>query len=257
MEGNDTQPSTRPEHVHQFIQTPLQNLQLPVALNAQGLEGLPGGMPVPAHFGRDCGPDNFVQGKGGLNRPLRPGPDNIPGDTFGALVLPVIPNQTVQLTLRILVHNLPGRQSLPSVHAHVQGSVKPVGKPSLPVVKLIGRDSQIQKDAVHFLHTLLLQSPPHIAVILPDHGHKIPKWGQPGSRRRNRIPVLVNSIEMPGSKPPAHLTGMSSAPQGAVHIYSIRLHLQRLHRLLQKHGAVPEIKGPVLSRHFCPSCAGS
>ena len=100
----------------------------------------------------------------------------MPGDIFGKLILPVIPDDPIQRLLIIVIHDIPRCQLLPLIHAHVKRRITLVGEPPLHRVKLIRGHTEIEDDAIYVLYALSPQCLSCIAVIIPDNGNFFPKF---------------------------------------------------------------------------------
>ena len=156
------------------------------------------------------------------------------GDIGRELFFAVIPDDPVELMLRIAIDNIPGCLRLALIHTHVQGCVHPIGEAPIRGVQLIGGNSQIQHDTIHMVDAKVLKLSAHITVIAPDNRHPIAEFLQSLSRCRDSVRILIDADE-PSlvGKLLTNLVRMSAAAQRAVYVYSIGTDMQLFDRLMQ------------------------
>ena len=90
-----------------------------------------------AHPGRNGCLNDLIQLKRRLDRLFHPRLHDMLCDVSGKLIFAVIPDNPVQRLLIVIIHDIPRRQSLTLVHAHIKRRVILVGKSPFRRVELI------------------------------------------------------------------------------------------------------------------------
>ena len=204
-----------------------------IALDPYGLEGTLGRVSARGPYsGRDRVLYDLRQLSRGLNGMLLPLSYNMLCYILRKIILTIVPDDPVQFHFSVSIDNVSRRGGIPLIHPHVQRRILPVGKSPGSLVQLIGGNSQIQVDTVHFAELQILQHCFDILIIASYYGYFILKVFQPLSRGRYGVRILVNANETSASQAFAHLVGMSSPAQRSIHINASGLDIQASHCLI-------------------------
>ena len=91
----------------------------------------------------------------------------------------------------------------------------------------MGRNADIQQDTIHLVHTQSIQHGSEIHIVVTDDGDLITKFLQSLSCGSDGCLVLIDTDQSAAlTQALADLVGMAAATQGAVHVNTVRLHLQ-------------------------------
>lgn len=119
------------------------------------------------------------------------------------------------------------------VHTHIKRRVFPVSKASGRCIQLIGRNPQVQINAVYLLNAKVMKHGSNVFIITPDYGNFVRKRLQAFCGRRDGIRVLVDADQasvLP--KTATYLIGMSASAEGSIYINAVRFDIQTVNRFI-------------------------
>ena len=176
-------------------------------------------------------------------------PHNGRGNGRGITLLTVFIEDLFQLLIGPGIHHRVGGEHIPAVHTHIQGRIRHVGKAPVPIVQLWGGHTQVQQNAVHSRNSQIPQNGIHLAEIGVDQRHSVFIRCQPlsGGGQSHRIPI--DADQTAGGQVLRNMAGVTGTAQGTVHINALRLDVQPLDALLQKHRNVMKFAhSPIASK---------
>ena len=236
MEGDHRQPPAPVQPGDGRLDHPVHTGQFIVDGDADGLK-TPLGRMLLLFQGSGGHPaaDNIHQLQGRLNGLVRPAADDRGGNGCGIALLAVLGQDAPQFLLAPPIHHIGSAQALVTVHAHIQGSVRHIGKAPGTVVQLRGGHPKIKEHPVHAVQSKLVQDPVQLVKIAVDQGHPVHPRSQPllGGVQRRLVPIHTD--QPPGGQPPGDLPAVSRPAQRSVQIDALRPDGQGLDTLVQQH----------------------
>ena len=217
------------QQLHHVLQRLFERVQLVVDRDAQRLKRAARAVAVVLHahlFG-----DGRVHARHQIARRLQ----RDLRDARRPLLLRVIAQNAGDLRRAPRVDDLPRRQRLILIHAHVQRRVRVVGEAALGGVELMAAHAEVDHHTVDFFHAALSQQRLDVVKIALDGG-EVARRAEALCRRRQRVVVAVDAVEVPRAvQPTQNLRAVASAAQRAVHIDAALAHVEHIHRGHEHH----------------------
>ena len=193
MEGDNGKASAGCQQIKNFVQALIQSVQLSVHSNAQGLEASARRILIlAADCRRHSSCNGICQLKGGFKGFFLTLALNAACNGPGIGFLAVFAQDACQLFPAGGVHQICGSRA-GLAHAHIQRSVRPVGKASFGIVQLVRGNPQVQQCSVDGVDAKALQSGPCIAEVGLHQGRR--QSLQPLPCGGDRVRVLIQTDE--------------------------------------------------------------
>src|SRR6266567_4480733 len=251
MERDDHPPPPALEQAEAGGQPPFQAPQLVVHRNPQGLEG-PGRRVEPL---LPCPPgdrplDQVGELQGGLDGCLRPRPDDETDNPLCPALLAVLPDDPDELLFGEPVHQLHGGFSLAGVHPHVERGVLLKTESPLPAIQLVGRNPQVEQEAVDPGDAELREKLAELGEIPVKEPRPRPKRSEPvaGRSQRRLVPVEADQDAV-GGRGLQDQGRMAGAAKGPVQVNPARLWGEKAEDLRRQDRHMSKL------RHYRPSSA--
>ena len=156
---------------------------------------------------------------------------NVGGDLRRESLLAVFVKYSLELALRISVHDVIRRHSGAAVHSHIERSICHIGKSALGSVELVGRNSKIKQDSVYFIYSEGCTYLCNICKVVAGKQHPVAKRLEPFARSPDRRFVLIYRDQRALGKPFGNQIRVIAAPCRTVDDRSSRTNVKPLYTL--------------------------